>query len=262
MVERRHTERLLFRWLCPHHHLVIMLVLATLSFVLGYSISVGMKLIKPFPETISNTGTVPPASCVFGLLLSISSCFGVIFMYFRHGHLETKFQEDRRRHEINDVSFFFGFVSCFGILMVACFQVTNVWVPHMLGAALAFNMGCLYCWLQSYLSFVVEGKFNTKVILRFFLTISGSIGLLLYFVFALLARVNKNIDILHWDPKTPGYVFRCISTVFEWIIAISLLVYFLSFYKEFLEVDYKVHIQNKEIDTTIAANERYNAEAM
>jgi len=228
-----------------------MLMMAVLSFACGYCISVGMKQILPFPETISNTGTVPPASCVFSLLLSISAMFGVVFMYFRHGHLELIFDEnDGKSHTVNDISFFIGVLSCFGILIVACFQVTKVWIPHMAGAALGFISGCVYCWLQSYLSYVVAGTMGRKIVLRIVLAASGSLGLLLYFVFAKLAGVDDpKKDLLHWLPSVPGYVWRVISCFFEWICALSVLGYFLTFYKEFLEVDFKVHVGHKQDDT-------------
>ena len=140
-----------------------------------------------------------------------------------------------------------------------------MWLPHMVGAALVVMNGCIYCWMQSYLSYAITGEMKRKIIFRIGLASSGSLGLLLYFVFANLAGVDDpDKDLLPWFPSVPGYMWRVVSCFFEWICAFSVLGYFLTFYSEFLLVDFKVHVGYKQVDTThnADAKDRYKTNAI
>jgi hypothetical protein len=48
----------------------------------------------------------------------------------------------------NKVALWIGFLSCFGLSLVANFQETNVIVVHLTGAFLCFGLGTVYIWLQ------------------------------------------------------------------------------------------------------------------
>ena len=59
-----------------------------------------------------------------------------------------------RVHMLNDVGMLLGYLSSFGMMVVAAFQTNKVTVPHLIGAGMAFVIGFLYCWVQTYLTYV------------------------------------------------------------------------------------------------------------
>ena len=85
---QRRTEVLLFRWLKPHHFIILLEVLAFAALITTYGIAVGTKQVPPVWPYISAAGAVPPASCIFALLFSLSAVCGAVVMNIRHSRLE------------------------------------------------------------------------------------------------------------------------------------------------------------------------------
>ena len=257
----RKTEILLFRWLRPHHFVLLMGTSAFLAFVCGYAISVGTDKVGALFPYISDTGTEPPASCVFGLLLNIAAVSGIISIYIRHSHFESNSSENDRIHSINDIALFIGFLSCLGMMIVASFQWTKVLVPHLIGAFMVFILGNVYCWLQSYLTYVSIGEMNTKR--RFIVRIMLSMCSALFFVFTFLfGSISRNkargtkVNSLHWNSKNPGYSAHLASTFSEWIMAICFLLFFLTFYHEFKTLDSRVRISNAMTEDLVVTEQQ------
>ena len=73
---------------------------------------------------ISDAGTIPPASCWFALFFSsLSFCF-VVTIYFRFLQLrDLLVQSNKSSRCVNYASKVIGFLSSFGLLVVANFQV-------------------------------------------------------------------------------------------------------------------------------------------
>ena len=75
---------------------------------------------------------------------------------------------------------------------------------------------------------------------RIFISIVAALCLLNFFImFDLSYRKYKNksdCDYEHWRPEDPGYVPHVIASVSEWLCAIVLLVFFLSFVNEFNKI--------------------------
>ena len=150
----RKTKVLVFRWIKPHHLIILMVLSMVLSIFVGYAISVGNNDVEALFPYISDTGTKPPGSCVFGLLLNIGGMFAFIIMYLRHSQYEKFHAGDNRKlYVVNDVTMFLGFIAALGTLIVANFQETNVISMHILGALMTFVIGVIYCWFQNYLSY-------------------------------------------------------------------------------------------------------------
>lgn len=245
---RRKTEILLCRWLCPHHFILLMGVSAFLAFGCGYAISVGGGQVSAVFPYISDTGTTFPASGVFALLLNIAACFAVIAMYIRHGYNETTLVTHRDQ-VVNDISAFCGMLICLGLMMVACFPWTLVLIPHLIGALLVFVVGCVYCWMQCYISYIsMESWRNVKFYIRITLSIVSSLSFLLTFIFASVALNEgrgKVKNTLKWNAEEPGYVAHLWSAFSEWIMAISFLLYFFTYYWEFKTLESAVNINTK-----------------
>ena len=75
---------------------------------------------------------------------------------------------------------------------------------------------------------------------RIFISIAAVLCLLNFFImFDLSYRKyenKKDCDYEHWRPEDPGYVLHIIASVSEWLCAIVLLVFFLSFVNEFNKI--------------------------
>ena len=248
---QRKTEILLFRWFRPHHAIIFMVTSVFLAIICGYAISVGTGKVNALLPYISYTGAEPPASCVFGFLLNIGGFFGIICVYIRHRHLENGRVDNAITHMINDISMTLGLLTCFGMMVIACFQITTASFPHFIGAFMIYILGNVYCVLQSYLSYVTIGIINTtgETFIRIIISASAS----LCYVFTCMlgniatskAKGAKVKEICRWDSNDPGYSAHLGSTFSQWIMTICLLLFFLSFYHEFKNIECKVHINNK-----------------
>jgi len=233
----RKSKCVLFRWMRPHHFLILMAVTTLLSFILGYAISVSLKHVHYLFPYISDTGTTPPASSYFGLCLNLASIFSIISMYFRHGYLEKQnCLSTVRLHTLNDVAFLLGGLSSFGIMMVANFQETSVLALHLIGAMLTFILGILYCWVHTYLSYKVVPKgFSTKtmVYVRGVLSAIATLGFLLTVIGANIAsQESKKTINLHW---TSEQKVRLNITFIAVVLKVDFFVHDTFFYFHFLK---------------------------
>lgn len=155
----RKTKVLVFRWIKPHHLIVLMVLCMTFAIFAGYAISVSDNHVAALFPYISDAGAKPPASCVFGLLLNIGGMFAFIIIYLRHVQYETfHAREIVRLYVVNDITMFLGFCAALGALFVANFQDVNVITMHVIGALVLFVVGNIYCWLQDYLSYKADAS--------------------------------------------------------------------------------------------------------
>lgn len=253
-MERRSTM-LLFRWVKPHHHIVLLILFTSLAMILGYTISVSSNDVNALFPYISDTGTKPPASCVFGLMLNLAGTFAFVTMFIRHRYFEKYCASERRLvHVLNDIALFLGFISAFGIFLVANFQESNLIVVHLIGAVLTFALGIMYCWMHSYLSYVtMPAGFTTKLqfLIRCILTGTSTLALVAVFSGASVAKMkyedaNNGTSTaynLHWDSDDPGYDAHLVSTFSEWIMVFSFIFYFSTFYNDFKYLGSYVNIE-------------------
>jgi len=75
----------------------------------------------------------------------------VIVMYIRYRQINEYYRSYALSPAVvkhNKVALWTGFLSCFGLSLVANFQETNVIVVHLTGAFLCFGLGTVYIWLQ------------------------------------------------------------------------------------------------------------------
>lgn len=250
LMMQRHTEYLLFRWLCPHHYIFLMGLTAFLSFACGYGISVSTGKVDALFPYISDTGTTVPASSVFGLFLNLSSIFAAFAIYIRHSHMEGLL-DTHRKHIVNDIAMFLGILICIGMMMVACFPWTKVLVPHLIGALAVFFGGNVYCWMQCYISYAVHGTVRSlKIIIRIILSSISSLGFIFTMVFGNIAGKKGQIkpDRLHWQPADPGYSYHLASTFDEWIMAIAFIAFFFTYFKEFKSLESEVNVNCRTYD--------------
>lgn len=227
-----------------HHWLpIIIAVYLPVSLIITYVISVEYKHVEPDFPYISETGTIPPESCVFAQLLNIGAVLagGIIYIKYRLGC--HHFNDWKRRCLIclNATAFVLGMLSSLGVSIVANFQLTNIIAVHYIGAFLAFVVGLIYMILQTILSCMSAStgiKGNTPCIrrLRVLLCVLDTI---LVLVLIIAAKVAVSIgpgpgkSKRHWSSDDPGYAVHLVATISEWLMALMTVIYFATFHWEF-----------------------------
>ncbi|XP_002154871.3 DNA damage-regulated autophagy modulator protein 1 isoform X2 [Hydra vulgaris] len=234
-------------------------VCVMLTFIISYTIAVIDRHIDPFFPRISDTGSKKPESNVFGLLLSICSFLGFSVAVIRFIQLNHKLKTNEliasRVLLINKIGLFFGVVACFGVVVVANFQDQGESSEfHDVGAVFVFGGGVVYCCFQTYLTAcTLQCGFNSKCLyyVRLILCISSAIlfilfGVSFYFSSNATSKALKHLLTI-WKSTDPGYKMHITSSLSEWFCAVCLLIYFISFSKEFYEVKIGFTIKRNEL---------------
>ncbi|XP_030760919.1 DNA damage-regulated autophagy modulator protein 2-like [Sitophilus oryzae] len=201
--------------------------------------------VKPVFPYISDTGTWPPESCIFSLMLFIFSIImGVLYcVRFKQVQIFCENLPEKTKTSIlklNKTSLWFGFASCFGLVLVASFQETNLMWVHMLGAGNVYGGGCIYQWLQTFLSWNLNPqgqKTKTINIVRVILTSISTITYIICNIFGTLSLLKFSGDnITLWDANDGGYKFHLTSTITEWILTAASMSFFYTFTKDLKEI--------------------------
>ncbi|KAK1800118.1 hypothetical protein P4O66_006599, partial [Electrophorus voltai] len=198
---------------------VALVVWTAATFIFAYITAVILQHVDPFVPYISDTGTLPPERCVFGIMLNVSAFLGIATMYVRYKQVQALTDHaEKRLLQLNFVGLVLGTISSFGMCVVANFQKTTLFSMHLVGAALTFGVGALYIVAQTLLSFWMQPHihmFISSVIM--YSSLPG-------------VEVSKK---LHWDPGEPGYTAHMVSTASEWCLAFSFISFFLTYIKDF-----------------------------
>jgi len=122
------------------------------TFFTTYAIAVKLDHVKPDFPYISDGGTCPPESCIFGQMLNITAVLLGLTVYVRYSLVEDYYSAGRSRARweiwLNRAGFVCGTTGALGISIVGNFQETNILAVHLLGAMMAFFLGVFYCWIQ------------------------------------------------------------------------------------------------------------------
>lgn len=191
---------------------------------------------------ISDTGVHVPESCIFSQLLNLASFLVALTIAVRYKQVEQQCRDNlipsaNKVFALNKWSFFAGLISACGLSIVANFQELQIFTVHMIGAFSAFGFGLLYCAIQTRLSYymfpiVQSGLFLARC--RLFLTIVLAITYITSSVFGPISyKYFHGTDTTNWRPEDGGYIYHVISSVCEWISAMSIDFYILSFAHEF-----------------------------
>ncbi|VCW66088.1 unnamed protein product [Gulo gulo] len=132
------------------------------AFIISYVVAVLSGHVNPFLPYISDTGTTPPESGIFGFMINFSAFLGAATMYTRYKIVEKQNQTSYFSTPVfNLVSLVLGLVGCIGMGIVANFQELAVPVVHDGGALLAFVCGVVYTLLQSIISYKSCPQWNS-----------------------------------------------------------------------------------------------------
>ncbi|XP_058842201.1 DNA damage-regulated autophagy modulator protein 1 isoform X1 [Acipenser ruthenus] len=211
---------------------VSLVIWSSSSFIVSYITALLERHVDPVFPYISDTGTEPPDSGIFGVMITLASFLGVATMYTRYKFLE-KLNETTHAisTKLNKSALFLGIIGCLGMCVVATFQETVITLVHDIGAIIAFLAGVIYISLQSIISFKMYPSGSTLIVCYIRMGISGIsiIAVVPMIVCALMVPRTQ----LHWDPDEKDYPLHLVSAVCEWIVAFGFVCYFLTYIKEF-----------------------------
>ncbi|XP_069567333.1 DNA damage-regulated autophagy modulator protein 2b isoform X2 [Brachyistius frenatus] len=219
------------------------------SFVFAYITAVVLKHVDPLLPYISDTGTMPPERCVFGIMLDVSAFLGVATVYVRYKQVEALTAYDEARlHGLNCAGLALGCVSSFGMCVVANFQKTTLFSMHLVGAVLTFGVGALYIIVQTLLSLRMQPHVHGRTIflVRLGLGVWTLSSVVSMFVSSVIMYSSlPGVDVaqkLHWTPGETGYTAHIISTVSEWSLAFSFISFFLTYIRDFQKINLKAEV--------------------
>ncbi|KAK2189395.1 hypothetical protein NP493_107g00017 [Ridgeia piscesae] len=153
------------------------------TFLLTYAIAVWLQHVEADFPYISDTGTQPPESCIFGQLLNIAAVIAGITVYIRYRQIEYHAHGVHMKRS-NKATLVMGLMSSLGISMVGNFQETEILPLHVTGAMLAFGVSTVYCWVQTVMSYSACPRLGSRTLCHIRVTIC---------VVASLAFVNNRV---------------------------------------------------------------------
>uniref|UniRef100_A0A8C3DD99 CWH43-like N-terminal domain-containing protein n=1 Tax=Corvus moneduloides TaxID=1196302 RepID=A0A8C3DD99_CORMO len=200
------------------------------AFIISYAIAVLAGHIEPLVPYISDTGTKPPESGVFGFMINISALLAAITMYIRY--LLTEKQNETShfvRSSCNMFTLCIGLMGCTGMGIVATFQELAVPSVHDIGALVAFGSGVVYITLQSIISYKSCPRWNTYFVchIRMAISVISCIAFIPSILYAVLSE-NLFYVSLHQD-----YTYHFMSAICEWTVAFGFIFFFLTFIRDF-----------------------------
>lgn len=211
------------------------------SFLLSYITAVLLHHVDPLVPYISDSGTMPPERCVFGIMLNISSFLSMATLYVRYKQVSALNPEEPEILRLNKAGFAMGLVSSFGLCVIANFQKTTYIYMHVIGACLTFGIGTIYILLQTILSYKMQPGIHGKDIFWIRLTVLlwCASSIVSMFVSSVTLYSLYGADLVqkqHWNPQTQGYAGHIASTVSEWSLAFSFLSFFLTYIRDFQKI--------------------------
>lgn len=210
------------------------------TFIITYVIAVLLGHVEAEFPYISDTGTRPPESCIFSQLLNVCSLLLLGTVYVRYKEVE-QYYRDHLSHEspwvlrTNRVALWLGCVAASGVSLVANFQETEALAVHACGAFLALGVGTVYTWVHTLMSFRMQPLVNGLAVARIRLALS-SVATVAFLSAAVTAGLSltrfHGKDRTEWRPEDGGYKLHVASTASEWLLALAVDLYLLTFVRE------------------------------
>ncbi|XP_063678238.1 DNA damage-regulated autophagy modulator protein 2-like isoform X2 [Bolinopsis microptera] len=212
--------------------------------VMCYCMAVAYGHVEAAFPYISDTGTFPPESCVFTLFLNCAAVVLLAIFTLKYLHVvQYNRQCSSAVTRINTAALVIGYVAAFGIMVVGAFQETNVLAVHVLGAMMAFIGGTVYMFLIASLGFRRDVNFGVDergyAKARLFMAFLSAISFIIMIIttkeaFELWYSEHLNDDRKPqlWNKNDKGYNIHLVATAFEWVMALDLLAFLMTFSQE------------------------------
>ncbi|XP_061543954.1 DNA damage-regulated autophagy modulator protein 2b isoform X2 [Phycodurus eques] len=192
------------------------------AFVLAYVTAVVLRHVDPLVPYISDTGTMAPERCVFGIMLDVSAFLGMATVYVRYKQVEALTGADdadggRSVSRLNRLGLLLGLFSSMGMCVVANFQTL--------------------------LSHRMQPRVHSRRVfhVRLALALWTLASIVAMFVSSVVMYSSlPGVDVarkLHWTPGETGYTAHIISTLCEWSLAFSFISFFLTFIRDFQKIN-------------------------
>lgn len=218
------------------------------SFVFAYITAVALRHVDPLVPYISDTGTMAPERCVFGIMLDVSAFLGISTVYVRYKQVEALTGEGDL---LNRFGLLLGLISSFGMCVVANFQKTTLFSMHLVGAVLTFGIGALYILVQTLLSRRMQPHVHSRTtyLVRLGIGLWTLSSIISMFVSSVIMYSSlPGVDVpnkLHWTPGETGYTAHIVSTVSEWSLAFSFISFFLTYIRDFQKINLRAEVDMK-----------------
>ncbi|XP_046881812.1 DNA damage-regulated autophagy modulator protein 2b [Hypomesus transpacificus] len=228
---------------------VALVVWTAATFILAYITAVLLRHVDPLVPYISDTGTVPPERCVFGIMLDVSAFLGIATTYVRYKQVQALTEdEEYKLHKLNLFGLVLGWISSFGMCVVANFQKTTLFSMHLVGAVLTFGVGALYILVQTLVSLYMQPHVHGKTVfwVRLAVGVWTFSSIISMFVSSVIMYSSlPGVDVahkLHWIPGETGYTAHLISTISEWSLAMSFISFFLTYIRDFQKITLRADV--------------------
>ncbi|XP_078588061.1 DNA damage-regulated autophagy modulator protein 2-like isoform X1 [Branchiostoma floridae x Branchiostoma japonicum] len=223
-------------------------ILTAATFAISYSIAVVLKHVAAGFPYISDTGTEPPESCIFGQLLNITAMLVAATVYVRYKQvLEYNHRpEDSGLLLLNKFSAWLGMFIALGMSLVANFQESSVIIVHVVGAFMCFGCGIIYGFLQTAMSYKMYPHQNSLAVcrVRLIILVFATLCFITTIVAGgLAARDYHGTDIEKWLPQDGGFVPHVVSTAAEWGMSICFILFFFTYIREFQKITMEAQIR-------------------
>ncbi|BES99612.1 Frag1/DRAM/Sfk1 family [Nesidiocoris tenuis] len=222
-----------------HRIPLFLFILFPFTFLGTYLAAVWQGHVEEVFPYISDAATYSPESCVFGQLINFGAVLLSIVIYARYCEV-CQFYElydiSPRVIKLNKLALWLGFISAFGLSIVANFQETNVKYVHLSGALLCFGAGSAYFFIQGICSYHLHTIANSLLVAHLRVLLA-TVATIFFFVAAICGIMSH----LQYDGKDPtkwhrddgGWVLHVISTASEWVVATCFCFSILTFHSEF-----------------------------
>lgn len=227
---------------------IFVIVWTYLTFGISYTLSVARGDVDPGFPYISDTGARRPESCVFGQMLNIAAAAALATLYVRYKQVENflvKLPDEKllKVQRLNKFALFCAVAISLGMSLVANFQETSVLGVHVVGALLAFGVGTLYEFIQTYISYKMHPEVNDKKICH--IRLAFSVLSMIFLLTTTIATSFAKVPIkFHWGPGDDGFAAHLTSTIAEWCLAASFLGFFYTFIRDF-------QVISMDVETTL-----------
>ncbi|XP_052558339.1 DNA damage-regulated autophagy modulator protein 2 isoform X3 [Tympanuchus pallidicinctus] len=198
---------------------VALVVWSAATFVFSYITAIVLHHVDPLVPYISDTGTIPPERCLFGIMLNVSSFLGMATMYVRYKQVYALNPDKSRIIKLNKIGLMLGLMSCFGLCIIANFQKCVLYYIHVVGACLTFGVGAIYMLVQTILSYLMQPEVHSKDIFLIRLTVllwcCSSIASMFVSSVVLYSGLYGTdlVQKLHWDPQEKKISLRAVASL-------------------------------------------------
>ncbi|XP_075856087.1 DNA damage-regulated autophagy modulator protein 2 isoform X2 [Microcebus murinus] len=182
------------------------------AFIFSYITAVTLHHVDPALPYISDTGTVAPEKCLFGVMLNIAAVLCIATIYVRYKQVHALNPEENLIIKLNKAGLVLGILSCLGLSIVANFQ------PKIHGKQVFWIRLLLVIWcgvsafsMLTCSSILYSGNFGTDLVQK-----------------------------LHWNPEDKGYVLHMITTAAEWSMSFTFFGFFLTYIRDFQKISLRV----------------------